>query len=95
MPVGGDVVGPDRVALHPLRQQQGEGVVAAQMGQWAAPFGITLVADTLAAVMVVLGAITGFAVAIYSLADIDAVAVRARTAPAGRSRKGSKLENDR
>jgi multicomponent Na+:H+ antiporter subunit D len=22
-----------------------EGVVAAQMGQWAAPFGITLVAD--------------------------------------------------
>ncbi|MBT8454646.1 MAG: Na+/H+ antiporter subunit D [Rhodobacteraceae bacterium] len=48
-----------------------EGVVAAQMGQWAAPFGITLVADLLSAVMVVITAITGLAVAVYALADID------------------------
>ncbi|MEM9474372.1 MAG: Na+/H+ antiporter subunit D [Pseudomonadota bacterium] len=48
-----------------------EGVVAAQMGSWGAPFGITLVADLLSAVMVVITAITGLAVAIYALADID------------------------
>jgi multicomponent Na+:H+ antiporter subunit D len=47
-----------------------DGVVAAQMGQWAAPFGITLVADLLSAVMVVITAITGLAVAVYSLGDI-------------------------
>ncbi len=48
-----------------------EGVVAAQMGDWPAPFGITLVADLLSAVMVVITAITGLAVAAYALADID------------------------
>lgn len=48
------------------------GVIAAQMGGWPAPFGITLVADLLSAVMVVITAITGLAVAIYALADIDA-----------------------
>ena len=49
-----------------------EGVIAAQMGGWPAPFGITLVADLLSAVMVVITAITGLAVAVYALADIDA-----------------------
>ncbi len=48
-----------------------EGVIAAQMGQWAAPFGITLVSDLLSAVMVVITAITGLAVAVYALGDID------------------------
>jgi multicomponent Na+:H+ antiporter subunit D len=48
-----------------------QGVVAAQMGEWGAPFGITLVADLLSAVMVVITAITGLAVAVYALADID------------------------
>lgn len=47
-----------------------QGVVAAQMGQWAAPFGITLVADLLSAVMVLITAITGFAVAIYAMGDV-------------------------
>ncbi len=47
-----------------------DGVVAAQMGAWAAPFGITLVADLLSAVMVVITAITGLAVAVYALSDI-------------------------
>jgi multicomponent Na+:H+ antiporter subunit D len=45
-------------------------VLAGQMGNWPAPFGITLVADLLSAVMVLITAITGFAVAIYALADI-------------------------
>jgi multicomponent Na+:H+ antiporter subunit D len=48
-----------------------KGVVAAQMGEWAAPFGITLVADLLSAVMVVITGITGLAVAVYALGDID------------------------
>jgi len=47
-------------------------VVAGQMGGWPAPFGITLVADFLSAVMVLITAITGFAVAIYALGDITA-----------------------
>jgi multicomponent Na+:H+ antiporter subunit D len=48
-----------------------DGVVAAQMGQWPAPFGITLVADLLSAVMVVITGITGLAVALYALADVE------------------------
>lgn len=48
------------------------GVVVGQMGNWPAPFGITLVADLLSAVMVLITAITGFAVAIYALGDVDA-----------------------
>ncbi len=47
-----------------------EGVIAGQMGEWAAPFGITLVADLLSAVMVLITAITGFAVAIYAMGDV-------------------------
>lgn len=47
-----------------------EGVVAGQMGSWPAPFGITLVADLLSAVMVVITAIIALAVSVYALADI-------------------------
>ena len=46
------------------------GVVVAQMSNWRAPFGITLVADLLGAVMVVITAITGLATVIYTLAEI-------------------------
>jgi len=52
------------------------GVVVAQMGGWPAPFGITLAADLLSAVMVLLTAITGLAVAIYALVDVDEAQVR-------------------
>ena len=48
----------------------GEGIVAAQMGGWPAPFGITLVADYLGAVMVVITAITALSVAVYALGDV-------------------------
>jgi multicomponent Na+:H+ antiporter subunit D len=48
------------------------GVVAGQMGNWPAPFGITLVADLLSAVMVLITAITALAVAVYALSDVDA-----------------------
>ncbi|ODT57940.1 MULTISPECIES: Na+/H+ antiporter subunit D [Paracoccus] len=47
-----------------------QGVVAAQMSNWQAPFGITLVADLLGAVMVVITAITGLATVIYTLSEI-------------------------
>ena len=47
------------------------GVIAAQMGGWSAPFGITLVSDNLSAVMVVITAITALAVSVYALADIE------------------------
>ena len=47
-----------------------DGVVAAQMSNWRAPFGITLVADYLSAVMVIITAITGLATAVYALGEI-------------------------
>ena len=49
-----------------------EGVIAGQMGGWPAPFGITLVADLLSAVMVLITAIIAVAVAGYALVDADA-----------------------
>lgn len=51
---------------------QQQGVVAAQMGGWPAPFGITLVADMLSAVMLLLTTITGLTVAVYAMGEIDA-----------------------
>jgi multicomponent Na+:H+ antiporter subunit D len=48
-----------------------DGICATQMGAWPAPYGITLVADLLSAIMVVLTGITGLAVAVYSLASMD------------------------
>ncbi|SDJ49469.1 Na+/H+ antiporter subunit D [Billgrantia gudaonensis] len=47
-----------------------QGILVSQMGGWPAPFGISLVADLLGAIMVLLTGIIGFAVAIYSLASI-------------------------
>jgi multicomponent Na+:H+ antiporter subunit D len=47
-----------------------------RFGNWPAPFGIVLVADLLAAIMVLVSAIIGVAVAVYSLADVDARRVR-------------------
>src|SRR3990172_3817481 len=47
------------------------GIRAAQIGNWPAPYGITLVADLFSAIMVTLAGIIGLAVALYSLASID------------------------
>ena len=46
------------------------GPQAVQMGEWPAPFGITLVADTLSAVMVVITGITALAVSVYATAEV-------------------------
>jgi multicomponent Na+:H+ antiporter subunit D len=48
-----------------------EGILAVQIGDWTAPFGITLVADLLSAIVAVMIATLGLAAAIYSLAAID------------------------
>jgi multicomponent Na+:H+ antiporter subunit D len=47
------------------------GIQATQIGNWAAPFGITLVADLFSALMVVLAGLMGLAIAIYSLGSMD------------------------
>ncbi|MBK9119219.1 MAG: Na+/H+ antiporter subunit D [Phycisphaerales bacterium] len=46
------------------------GVQATQVGNWPAPFGITLVADLFSALMVLIATLMGFVVALYSLGDI-------------------------
>jgi multicomponent Na+:H+ antiporter subunit D len=48
-----------------------DGIQATQAGAWAAPFGITLVADLFGAIMVLLAAITGLAVTLYALDGMD------------------------
>ena len=47
------------------------GPIAAQMGNWPAPFGITLVVDRLSAIMLLLAALVGISVAVFAQADID------------------------
>ncbi|MDZ7580961.1 MAG: Na+/H+ antiporter subunit D [Deltaproteobacteria bacterium] len=48
------------------------GILASQMGNWPAPFGITLVADHLSAVMVVIAGVINLGVVTYSRAELDA-----------------------
>ena len=55
-----------------LESVRSDGIQAAQMGNWPAPFGITLVADLFAAIMVVLAGLMGVAAIVYSLGSMDA-----------------------
>jgi multicomponent Na+:H+ antiporter subunit D len=48
------------------------GVQVVQPGDWPAPFGITLVADMLSAIMVTLAGVIGLAAVVYSTNTIDA-----------------------
>ena len=50
---------------------QNEGIQALQLGGWPAPFGITLVADLLSAVMVIMVSVIGVAVTAASFAGVD------------------------
>lgn len=59
-------------AIFLLLTVEREGLLVVQASNWPAPFGITLVADLLSAIMVLLTGLMGLAVAIYSLTDIDA-----------------------
>jgi multicomponent Na+:H+ antiporter subunit D len=58
------------VAAALLYRVSSEGIQVMRAGSWPAPFGITLVADLLAAIMVLLTGITGLAVAVYSLGTV-------------------------
>jgi multicomponent Na+:H+ antiporter subunit D len=58
-------------ALALLAAVRREGMLVLQLGNWPAPFGITLVADLFSAIMTVLAAVIGLAVVVYSLATID------------------------
>jgi multicomponent Na+:H+ antiporter subunit D len=59
-----------------IKHVQTNGIIATQIGNWPAPFGITLVADRLSAVMVIITAIINLAVTSYSKADIGIDLVR-------------------
>lgn len=59
------------MAILLMREVLSQGIIAAQMGGWQAPFGITLVADYLSAVMVLITAITALAVSTYAAAEIS------------------------
>ena len=58
------------VAILLMREVMREGYLVLQMGSWAAPFGITLVADVLSATMILLTGIVGLSAALYSMASI-------------------------
>jgi len=52
------------------------GVIATQAGDWPAPFGITIVADLFSALMVLLAAIIGLAIAMFSVMSTSAAEER-------------------
>lgn len=54
-----------------LASARSHGFLVVQAGGWPAPFGITLVADVFAALMVVVAAVVGLAVVVYSFGDVD------------------------
>ncbi len=54
-----------------LARVSSQGIQVMNGGGWPAPFGITLVADLLAAIMVLLTGITGLAVGVYVPGSID------------------------
>ena len=58
-------------SVHLLQLVSGQGIQAVQIGGWPAPYGITLVADLLSAIMIVLAGIIGLAGLVFSLLTID------------------------
>lgn len=54
-----------------LMNVQDEGIQAAQIGDWDAPYGITFVADLLSAIMVTVTGLMGLLTAIYSVVSVD------------------------
>ncbi len=48
-----------------------QGIQAEQLGDWPAPFGITIVADLFSALMVLITGIMGLTVTVYSFSSID------------------------
>jgi multicomponent Na+:H+ antiporter subunit D len=48
------------------------GIQTMQLGAWMAPFGISLVVDLFAGIMLVVTGVMGFSVCVYSVASVDA-----------------------
>ena len=63
-------------SIYLLWQTDVHGVIVAQSGGWPAPFGISLVADRLGAVMVFISSFMGAAVGVYSLSEIGEGRIR-------------------
>ncbi len=57
--------------LRLLSEVERTGILSVQIGGWAAPVGITIVADLFSAIMAVLAGIIGFCVAVYSWYGVD------------------------
>ncbi|MCA1750985.1 MAG: Na+/H+ antiporter subunit D, partial [Flavobacteriales bacterium] len=62
------------VALFAYVNEQGS--AALQGGNWPAPFGITFVADTLSSTLVLLAAISGLAVSLFSVVSVEGARLR-------------------
>ena len=58
-------------ALLLLRAVHEKGILVMQVGNWPAPFGISIVVDLFSGIMVVMAGLMGTAVAIYALASTD------------------------
>lgn len=58
------------ISIGLLVQVMNNGILVTQAGNWPAPFGISIVADTFSAIMVVITGIMAFAVAIYSVSSM-------------------------
>ncbi len=58
------------VSVNLLQRTLEEGYLVLQMGQWPAPFGISLVSDVLSAIMIVLTGVVSVAGTLYSMASV-------------------------
>jgi multicomponent Na+:H+ antiporter subunit D len=59
------------VSIILLSDVNASGIISLQVGSWQAPFGISLVVDLLASIMVLITAVIGLAASIYSLGSMD------------------------
>jgi len=59
-----------------LKETLASGYIVMQAGQWAAPFGITLIADVFSASMVCITGVVALACAVYSLREVPETLVR-------------------
>ncbi|GET30541.1 Na+/H+ antiporter subunit D [Prolixibacter sp. SD074] len=59
------------VAIMILVKVYRDGIQVLQVGSWAAPFGITLVADMFSAIMLFFAGLIGFTVSVYALGMMD------------------------
>lgn len=59
-----------------LKETLSSGFIVIQSGKWAAPFGITLIADVFSASMVCITGVVALACAVYSLREVSETLVR-------------------